>query len=157
LAHLLSNLGIPLPQALRGAADVVLNKQLRKAVEFETLDLTSVQALLDEVKDWQVEVDALDLGFSLKKTIDRIAEMLQAEPENLPLLQKLDEVVGVAQTLPLDVDYWKTQNIYFELLRTSHPRMLQAAAQGDRNAKTWLLYFSLLGDKLHANIEELKK
>ncbi len=157
LAHVLSDLGIPLPQALRGIAEVVLNKQLRQAVEFETLDLILVQALLDEVKAWQVELDAAGLGFSLKKTIERFAEMLLAEPGDLPLLQRFEEAVGMARTLPLDIDFWNTQNKFFAILRSFQPRMLGKAAQGDENAKAWLDHFSSLGDKLNINIEELKK
>jgi (1->4)-alpha-D-glucan 1-alpha-D-glucosylmutase len=156
LAHVLSDLGIQLPEALRGVAEVVLNKQLRQAVEFETLDLTLVRALLDEFKAWQVKLDAEGLGFSLEKTIERFAGMFLAEPEDLSLLRRFEEVVGMARTLPLKIDFWRTQNAFFAVLRSFQPRMMARAAHGDGSAKAWLDHFSSLGENLNVNIEELK-
>ncbi len=156
LAHVFSDLDIELPRALHGVAEVVLNKQLRQAVDFDTLDLSLVQALLDELKSWQVKLDAAGLGFSLGKTIERFAGKFLAEPGDLPLLLKFEEAVGMARTLPLKIDFWRTQNIFFTVLRSFQPRMHAKASQGDDSAKAWLEHFSSLGEYLNVNIEELK-
>ena len=54
LARVLKDLGLPLPQALRTVAEVVLNNRLKRAVGLESLDLTLAKALLEEVGTWSV-------------------------------------------------------------------------------------------------------
>ncbi len=156
LAHGLNDLGISLPPALRMGAEIVLNRQLRRAVEYDTLDLTVVRALLDEVNAWHVQLDVEGLRFALKRTIEDLGDKLLSAPGDLSLLQKLLELVDTARTLPFEIDFWKTQNAYFALLRSYFPRVRVTAAKGDGSAQTWLSYFLALGDKLHINIEELK-
>jgi (1->4)-alpha-D-glucan 1-alpha-D-glucosylmutase len=157
MAHGLNDLGIPLPPALCMGAEIVLNRQLRRAVEYDTLDLLVVRALLDEVDAWHVRLDVEGLRFALKRTFENLAEKLLASPDDLSFLQKLVEVADTAHTLPFEIDFWKTQNAYFALLRSYYPRVLATAAKGDGPAQAWLSHFSSLGEKLHINIEELKK
>jgi (1->4)-alpha-D-glucan 1-alpha-D-glucosylmutase len=157
LARVLKDLGLPLPQALRTVAEVVLNNRLRRAVELESLDLTLAKALLEEVETWQVKLDAAGLGFSLKNTIEKLAGDLLLEPWNCSRLQRIEEVVRTAKSLPFTIDFWKVQNIYFSILRSFQHGMLDSAGLGDPEAKEWMEYFSSLGEQLHVNIEELKK
>jgi hypothetical protein len=56
----------------------------------------------------------------------------------------------VARTLPFEVDLWKPQNNYYEMLRTVLPAML---AQSDEYSREWVANFRALGEALNVSVE----
>jgi hypothetical protein len=48
---------------------------------------------------------------------------------------------------------WRTQNIYYELLQSLHPRVRDAAQEGDETARAWLERFKALGELLRVRME----
>lgn len=148
LMRFLKELGIPLPKALHTAAEFVLNTSLRRAFAAATPELEHITALLGEAAILDVPFDGAGLGYTLAKTVERLAERLLANPTDLSLLKQIAEVVGLARTLPFRVDVWKAQNVYYKLLQTLYPQMREKDAQGDADAPVWLARFTALGDEL---------
>jgi len=148
LMRFLKELGIPRPKALHTAAESVLNTGLRRAFADDTPDFEQVTGLLREAETLDVALDGAGLGYTLAGTVERLAERLAKDPTDLSLLQHLEALVGLAGSLPFEVDVWKAQNIYYRLLQTLYPRMRAKEAQGDEDARAWLEHFEALGDKL---------
>lgn len=148
LMKLLIDLGIPLPHALNCAADFRLNTDLRHALATESPDLDYIASLLRESKSLKIKVNGEVLSYVLGKTLEGLAEKLQAQPQDLTRLKNLDSVTGLAKSLPFSTDLWKVQNIYHRLWRRVYPSMQEKAARGDEGARNWLQYFNSLGDKL---------
>jgi hypothetical protein len=73
-------------------------------------------------------------------------------PEDVALLQELDAIVGLAQSLPFEVDVWKLQNVYYELLQTIFPEFEEEAHQGYADARAWVESFQALGRKLRFRV-----
>jgi hypothetical protein len=50
------------------------------------------------------------------------------------------------------VTFWKTQNLFYEMLQTEYPKFLQWAADGDGSAAAWVRQFESLGEKLSIRV-----
>jgi len=149
LMRFLKDLNIPRPKALHTAAEFVLNNGLRRALEKEQPDFERIKALLSEARKLDVSLDETELGYTLKHTVEITAERFHDRPDDLTLLQNLERLTSLAHSLPFDVDMWKVQNIYYQLLNSAYADFKRKAQQGNENAQVWVDHFSALGDKLH--------
>jgi alpha-amylase/alpha-mannosidase (GH57 family) len=153
LMRFLTYLRIPLPRAFWTAAEVVLNADLRRAFEAEALDLDHIRGILEGVRIWQIDLDTAGLGYSLKRSIERVADHFREQPSELSRLDTLDAAVGLARSLPFEVDLWMPQNVHYELLQTLYPKFRERAEQGDEAAQAWVSHFLTLGEKLLVRVE----
>jgi hypothetical protein len=145
---------MPLPKAFQAAAVVALNGQLRDAFETAPLEIDRVRRLLEQVEAAEVALDDEKLGFSLRQTINRLAADWYTEPEDLPRLRLLGQAVELAKSLPFWVDLWKVQNVYYEVLQTTFPRLAAAAPGGEKGAPDWMREFRSLGELLKVRIDD---
>ena len=153
LMRFLIDLGNPLPRSFQTAAEFALNRSIGEAIEAGEPDPERIKALLEEGKSLQIPLDQVSLGYAMKGTIEGAAEQFRAQPANLSLLQKLEQLAALARSLPFTVDFWKTQNIFFELLRGAYPGQKSEAGKGDEKAKAWVERFVSLGQELSCRVE----
>ncbi|HXG36591.1 MAG TPA: DUF3536 domain-containing protein, partial [Dehalococcoidia bacterium] len=153
LMRFLRDLSTPIPKVFVAAAEFVLNADLRDALRDEMPAPERIRFILNEARNWQVELDAEGLSFSLKQTLEDLARELRHEPLDLPLLRRLETLAGLAVILPFEVDLWTPQNTYYGLLRSLYPQMCGQALEGDEIAQTWLEHFRSLGEKLSILVE----
>jgi predicted unusual protein kinase regulating ubiquinone biosynthesis (AarF/ABC1/UbiB family) len=135
------------------AAECALNRSLRETLEAAEPNAERVQNLLEEGKALQISLDEVSLGHALKNTLEGTAEKVRAQPEDLSLLQDFEALAGLARGLPFAVDFWKAQNIFFELLQTVYPERRLRAEEGEEAARAWLACFASLGEKLHFRVD----
>jgi hypothetical protein len=153
LMRFLVDLGNPLPKSFQAAAEFSLNRSLREALMAEDPLLDRVQSLLEEARGLKIPLDEVSLGYALKETIERTAERFRAQPGDLPLLQKLENLAALACNLPFPVDLWKMQNFYFRVAHEVYPQFRSGAEKGEDPAKTWVGHFTSLGDRLSCKLE----
>ena len=153
LMRFLSTLDIPLPKVFHTAAEVVLNTDLRRGFQEEALDRNRIHALLEDAGTWRVELDTSGLGYTLKQTIERLAEEFREQPTEVPLLQRLEAMVDLAHALPFEVDLWEVQNVYYELLQQVYPALRDKRNRGDNEAQEWVGHFVSLGEALGIVVE----
>jgi hypothetical protein len=152
LMHFLADLQAPLPRALQAAAEFVLNHELRRALAADTLDLERIHVLLGEAQRFKVALDGPGLTFVLQSGLVNMAARFAAGPTELELLQELTGAVGLADSLPFEVDLWQVQNTYFKLADEHVQVMRSAAARGDRQARRWMACIAVLGSLLRVRI-----
>ena len=144
----LKDLNIPQPKALYTATEFVLNTSLRYALAEDEPDLERIKAILNEARIFKVPLDGASLGYIIKKSLEKMSERLYKNPEDISLIKHLDLFVGLILTLPFEVDLWKIQNIYYEMLQRNYPELQAKGSQGDESLQTWIAHFEALGDKL---------
>lgn len=144
----LKDLNIPQPKALYTATEFVLNTSLRYALAEDEPDLERIKAILNEAKIFKVPLDGASLGYIIKKSLEKMGERLYENPEDISQIRRLDSFVGLILTLPFEVDLWKIQNIYYEMLQRNYPELQAKEIQGDESLRTWIEHFEALGDKL---------
>jgi len=148
LMRFLKEIGSPLPSALQTAAVFILNTELRRQFEGDAPDLARIRQLLEEAKSDNIELHRESLGYAIKTHLDRQLERLTQKPEDVALLSRTADVAETVRSIEIDINLWKTQNLFFKLLHGVAPQHHAGAGQGNLAAKEWLTSFAKLGDQL---------
>lgn len=154
LLRFLKDLGIPPPKAVYASAEFVLNSRLRQALDSsDEFDLGRIGTLLDEAQMEDVSLDTASLEYVFRRSMERMAERLSASPTDLSLLQKLEEAAGLMESFSFEVNTWRVQNVFYEMVQTVYPEVKRRAEQGDAQAQEWVGSFVALGEKLSVLVE----
>jgi hypothetical protein len=148
LTRFLVNQDLPLPRAFTLAAEFVLNQELRAVLESDDIDPERPQALLAEASAIGVKLDLTGLSFALQRTLERLAEKLRRNPDDLDRLQRVARAAALARSMPLGVDLWRAQNSYYRLLKDVYPDFSARAKAGDVAAREWTELFAGVGEQL---------
>jgi len=152
LMRFLTDLGNPLPGGFRAAAEFIINIDLNRALSSVPLELERINRLLDESREWNVELDAEGLGYLFQHTLEERMDSFVSTQEDVSLLQELVGAVRLAQSLPFEVDLWRVQNLYYEMLHITYPEFQKKAEQGDSAAGEWVTHFVSLGEQLSVRV-----
>ena len=146
LMRFLNDLKTPLPKAFRTTAEYALNSHLRRAFS-DDLDIGRIHHLLEEARLGGVDLDATTLEYTLRKTMEGIAERLRDNPLEMHDMHALRDAIELTEELPFAVTLWAIQNVVYEVLQNTYPAVSQRAAS-DPEAKEWVDTFRLLARKL---------
>jgi hypothetical protein len=139
LMRFLTDIHMPLPPILKMTAGLTVNGELRRLLNRNEIDLDRVQALLDAARREQVQFDAEKLTYELKKRIRHVADEFVADPDDPDTFNLIENLVKAVRMLPFEVDLWKLQNAYFDVLRRN---------SFDRRDPDWLRRFHDVGHEL---------
>ena len=148
LMRFLKDIDAPLLTPLKTAADYVLNSEIRRQFEGDDPDPVRVRMLVDEARQGSVEFHAEELAYAIKSHMDRRMERLAGSPDDAALLRRTAGIAEVVQEMNVEVNLWKTQNLYFRLLNEVMPGYRERAGQGDAPATEWVAQFEQLGERL---------
>lgn len=151
LMSFLSDINAPLPAAFDMTSEFVVNTRLRELFADPEFDLDEADNLLGEVQQWNIDLDSEDLGYVLSQTIDLLAEEYFDDPDNLELLDRLDDLVELAIQLPFEVNIWRSQNIYYNILQNRYQERLQE--EDSDELQSWLEQFRQLGEHLSVKVD----
>jgi len=155
MMRFITDLNVPAPRAFSMAAEFALNSSLRESIEDpENLDLVRVNSLLDEARRGDVTLDGETLGFAMRRAIKRLSEKLLTNPDDIELVKKLEAAVALARSLPFEVNVWRAQNNYYQMLQHTYPQWVQKLEQGDPVARDWIEHFVGLGRNLSVKVDE---
>jgi alpha-amylase/alpha-mannosidase (GH57 family) len=153
LMRFLKELGVPLPRPFGATAEVVLNLNLRHALLAPDPEFQAIRSLFDEARLLEVPLEGPGLEFSVRKAVERLAEKFQAYPSSLEYLQQLEAAVALEKDLPFPLEFWKVQNIYYEMLKSAYPEQRRQSDLGLEEARAWVEHFVALGDKLSVRVD----
>jgi alpha-amylase/alpha-mannosidase (GH57 family) len=143
---LVSNVNVP--EAYKNAVSYVLNLDLKAFFEKEALDISELQNILGEIKKWNVGFsDAQAFKLAAVERIFQEVKKIQRVGIPLTRLQSLIEVLTILNDLNVKADIWKSQNVYFSLLKRYENKERQYP-----NAD-WRRAFLKLGDLLKVKTE----
>jgi hypothetical protein len=155
MMRFITDLNVPAPGAFSMAAEFALNSSLREAFEDPgNLDLARVNTLLDEARKDDIALDGETLGFVMRRAIKRLSEKLLTNPDDIELIKNLEAAAALARSLPFEVNVWRAQNNYYQMLQNSYPQWVQKLSQGDPAAKDWIEHFVGLGRNLSVRVDE---
>jgi len=126
------------------------NWHFKRLLEEDVLDLSKVSEFIEEIKQGHFELDRTILSFAASQKIQNLMLQFSQNPENLSLLEMINSTVRLFKMLPLHLDLWKSQNIYFWIKNQIYPQMmLLKANREDTTAQSWIRSFDSLGGYLH--------
>jgi alpha-amylase/alpha-mannosidase (GH57 family) len=142
---------IPLPEALLGPAAFVLNAEFRRLLEAPDTDFDRLAALVEEYRRWSLEPGQAGLVFEAGRKIDSLMARWAEDPRNPEPLRSVARLILVLKPLELDIDLWKSQNLYVSKGRSSNAENTRRASQGEAAAKGWLEAFEAAGNSLRVS------
>jgi len=80
--------------------------------------------------------------------INSLMRELSRKPDQVALLETIENLLVGLGDLGLETDLWMAQNIYFSMCKAHYDAMEERASQGNEAAKTWLKHFNVLGEYL---------
>ncbi len=153
LMAVLKELDVPQPKALRDAAGLVLNFDLRHAFDADTARADRITALMSEIEGHSVPLEEAALARKIELSLFKMLQSLSQEPGNLELLERLHDIASVAVRLPVGFNLWRIQNLFYEMTRRTYPFFVVQATEGNDAAERWIDRFSSLGTSLKVRIE----
>jgi len=117
LIQFLNSLSVPVPAALKSAAEMAINVQLRMAIERAELDPNSIEGYLKEAATSRVDLDTTTLEFVIRQRLEREANDFASQPEKIENVQKLNKVLQVISSLPFPVVIWEAQNVSYQHIK----------------------------------------
>lgn len=153
LMHFLKQLGAPQPEVLRSAGRFVLGTDLIHEIEEETPDPARVRALLADARTLDMPLDTRGLGVTVERLLNRRADELMRRPGDISILETLIVLTEVAEQIAFDVNVWRAQNVYYEILKEDYPHIKALAAGGDEESAAWVDAFRRLGVQLKVKVD----
>jgi hypothetical protein len=153
LMRFLADLHVEQPKLFRTLAEYSLNRRLRNLLGSENVATERVESLLQEARDMQVPLDTSTLEFVMRRQAEERARAFWANPGELAALQRLEESVQLARSLPFPVNLWQVQNLCAEKLNGTFGAIQKQAQQGDQDAKVWIEHMSSLAKSLDLKVE----
>src|SRR6202045_1362644 len=119
LIRFLNALEIPVPPALKSAAEIALNSQLEQYLERPDLDPDSILGLLRETRASQVTLDSTTLEYKVRKRLEKEAAEFAANPTDPVLTERIIKLLDLIVALPFPVVLWEAQNLCYRPLVTA--------------------------------------
>ncbi len=120
LIRFLNGLEIPVPNALKSAAEIALNNQLQQLLERPELDSDAIQSLLREAAASKIELDGTTLEFKVRRRIEKEASDFAANPSDLSAAERMLKLLDLVPSLPFPVVLWEAQNLVYRPLLTAY-------------------------------------
>jgi alpha-amylase/alpha-mannosidase (GH57 family) len=153
LMEFIQETGMPVPKMFMVAAQPALNDLLKSALTQEEVDADAVQRIIDQIGKWHVELDASNTEYFLRTHLQKLTRALVEDPSDLKLMTKIDKLMGLIRSIPIEIVLWQVQNDYYVLAKTTYRDYLERERAGEAGAPIWLEAFRKLGDTFRFNID----
>jgi hypothetical protein len=145
------DVGARMPRVLSVTAEFVLNAELRREFEKDSPSPENVRMILDAAQRDGVALDGNTLAYVLKRRLDAMGDELAVYPHTQSL-ERYREIINVVRSLPFEVDLWKLQNTFYQLLQNIYPEMAHGE---DEQSRRWAQDFAALGEALGVNVSNM--
>jgi len=148
LMKFLQSVGAPLPSALNTAREYVLHEDIRRQLEADPLDFAQLSNLIEEARSRNGHVLDARISFVVKNRMEGMIHELAANPAEVELMNVLDQLAQLVMPLPLGLNLWKVQNLYWSLLQNTAAETQRRTPAGEETEKVWMDRFLKLGATL---------
>jgi hypothetical protein len=142
----------PLPKAFKATAELIVNLDLDRVFDSEIVDVDQCRQLLKEAEIFDLELNKPILGYELGLAIERTTARFAADPGSLAKLKHLLALVEFAGQSPFPVNYWRVQNLFWDLSRGHYPSVLAKAKEHDSSAHAYVDDFLALAEMLKVRV-----
>ncbi|RJQ44412.1 MAG: DUF3536 domain-containing protein [Nitrospiraceae bacterium] len=144
--------GVNIPKPFRASAEYILNSDLKHIFEGREVDTEKLKKLIQEVLNWSLDVDRTTIGFVAGSRITSLMEELSLHPDNTELIDRVENILKIISTFPVELDLWKAQNIYFSLGKKLYKPFRDKTPKAESGQQKWMEAFRKLGYYLHVKI-----
>jgi alpha-amylase/alpha-mannosidase (GH57 family) len=116
LIRFLNGLEIPVPSALRSAAEIAVNSQLQQYLDRPELDSDSILGLLREASATKVALDTTTLEYKVRKRVEKEAAAFAANPSDTASAERMSKLLDLVPSFPFPIVLWEAQNVVYRPL-----------------------------------------
>ena len=136
LLHYLSLSGMPKPPVLLLAAQFSLNADLRQELANDPFDAARLRGVLTQIQADQIEVDSVSVPFVAGQRMLRAMQELELHMDPKYLDTAL-QVCDVLLELPVQVDVWEAQNLWYTISRQRNICRDARCRMGTKISRAW--------------------
>jgi hypothetical protein len=141
-----------LPRPFLAAAEYIINSDINKIFEEDTLDTEKLKRLIDETERWMIKIDKTTIEYNANTWVNSAMEQLAAQPEDKTLISLIETAMKILKPLNLSLNLWSVQNIYFDISRGFGSEMIEKGKNGNADSRKWAEAFRTLGYYLNVKI-----
>jgi hypothetical protein len=134
--------------AVETAATFVLYTDLRQQFVTEHTNITQLRTLLEEAKSKSEKFFDEEISYLIKNRMETLMEAISKDAQDVERIRLLHDFAELVNPLPMRLNLWKVQNIYWEMLHWLAPEYKNKAHAGDERSQRWLTEFLRLGEQL---------
>jgi alpha-amylase/alpha-mannosidase (GH57 family) len=135
LIRFLNGLEIPVPSALKAAAEIALNNQLQSYLDRPELDPEAIQSLLREASASKIALDNTTLEYKIRKRIEREAAEFASNPTDPAAAERMIRLLDLVPSFPFPVTLWEAQNVVYRPLLSAYQQNGWHAPNPDPTAR----------------------
>lgn len=118
LMRTLATSDVPIPSSYKGAATLILNQELKAYFKKNLLEVRDLKRLATEFNHWEVKItDKPGIRLTASDRILYEVRLATHEDGTLKNLQNLIEILEVLETMGVELDIWKVQNLYVGIMK----------------------------------------
>mgnify|MGYP000738789878 CR=1 FL=1 len=118
LMSIIAQNNIPVPDAYKSAMQFILYADLRRLFENGNLNIRELKRLVSEFRKWNIPLKPYpDFLLKVEERIFREIRSLDDSQAKLSVLKPLIAVLEILQEAEVRLDFWRSQNSYFHLLK----------------------------------------
>lgn len=145
LLSAMEEMQIPPPKVLEDPVRYIINLDLKKILSSKDLDTKRLAILVCEMTQGKIGPDTATLNFAASSAIKTLMQRLLENPDEVPLMEKINGVFTTLSPLALHYNLWECQNYYFQIDREKAAGMQDLAGTGNAHARQWIRLFEELG------------
>jgi alpha-amylase/alpha-mannosidase (GH57 family) len=145
LVNALSNNNLPIPNAYRTTFEYILNADLVNCFQKEKVNIKEMERISLELTRWSLKIeDPVKISRLASESIFEEIKRVGADVGNVKRLQRLNRVFPLLEKFNLDPNFYKSQNLYFEI-----------STEGKKGTESpeWHEQFVALGFNLGVKVE----
>jgi hypothetical protein len=120
LIRFLNGLDIPIPNALKSAAEIALNSQLQQLLDRPELDYDGIRSLLRESAATKITLDGTTLEYKVRRRVEKEAAEFAVNPSDPVAVGRMLKLLDLLPSLPFPVVLWEVQNIVYRPLLNAY-------------------------------------
>jgi alpha-amylase/alpha-mannosidase (GH57 family) len=153
IMKIMRGMNIPLPKALSGPAEFILNQDLCTVLQDDESDVKQLKKLANEATELSVPLDQATLRYEASHRIDRLMKMLEELPADVDMVKTIEETLSILTTITSELDLQSAQNVFFAMSKDTYPGMVKKAGPGDMTSRKWVEHFRNLGQYLGVKVD----
>jgi alpha-amylase/alpha-mannosidase (GH57 family) len=151
LMFFLKEAGMPIPKAFLTAAAFTMLSDLRKSFSEDRIDWEKIRSVISDVGELGLPLDGGGFELLMRRRGEEMMDMLSRTPSDSSLLENVLTLIGLLRSLPLEINLWQIQNVYFTMARSVYKGFSMKAKAGDDVALQWVGAFRRIGELLSFN------
>ncbi|MDH4231507.1 MAG: DUF3536 domain-containing protein, partial [Nitrospirota bacterium] len=152
LMGFLHETGMPVPASFMTAAEFVFNLDMMREFERKDASLIRIRQLLSNISRWSIPLETVELEFLIRKQLERLMETFSSKPSEYKILLRIQSLLEIIRLLPMEVNFWHSQNIYYRMAQCAYREILVKSMVGDEESTKWVEAFNRVGEMLFFNL-----